>query len=59
MIGFVGLSHLGIVSGIAIASKVHSFRLNLALRAGLIDAVVEPPFRAATLAAKLGLIPRA
>jgi hypothetical protein len=43
------------VRRLAIASKVHSFRLNLALRAGLVDAAVEPPFRAAALAVKLAL----
>jgi hypothetical protein len=42
---------------IIVASDVHSFRLNFALRSGLADAVVERPFQAATLARKLGIDP--
>ncbi len=39
---------------VVIAKEIHSFRLNLALRAGLVDAVIQKPFRAAALASKLG-----
>ncbi len=45
------------VKRIAIAKGVHSFRLNQALRAGLADAVIEPPFEPAALAARLRLLP--
>lgn len=41
------------VRRLVIAKDIHSFRLNLALRCGLVDAVVDKPFRAAALAAKL------
>lgn len=40
---------------VAVASAIHSFRLNIALRSGLADAVVERPFAAVLLARKLGL----
>jgi hypothetical protein len=45
------------IKRLVIAKDIHGFRLNLALRSGLVDAVVEKPFRAAQLAAKLGVEP--
>jgi hypothetical protein len=39
---------------LVIAKDIHSFRLNIALRCGLVDSVLEKPFRAAALAGKLG-----
>lgn len=44
---------------IAIATDVHTFRLDMALRSGLLDALVERPFGAAALAARLGIEPAA
>jgi hypothetical protein len=42
-----------------IVDAVGSFRLNLMLRTGLAEAVLEPPFRAAALGRKLGAGPNA
>lgn len=42
------------VQRLAIPDTVHSFRLNLALRSGAAQAVIERPFRTATLAPKVG-----
>ncbi len=43
------------VRRIVIGKEIHSFRLNLALRCGLVEAALESPFRAAVLAEKLGV----
>lgn len=41
------------VKRLVVAGLVHTFRLNMALRSGLADAVIEQPFDAAALAKKL------